>query len=269
MKVTLITGASGGIGEAIVKRLAERKQNLVLVARNGQKLEKQCKELGERFGINVQFILSDLSKPEAALQIFEETKMRGLEIEMLINNAGIGSGGEFVSISLQSELDLLQLNILSVIALTHLFLPGMQTRRSGIIVNIGSMAAFMPVPYMATYAASKAFVRSFTQAVTQECIPYNVRILLFCPGLTKTNFNNAAGIDNEKATGLSSDYDSAPSQTPEEVADELLKALDKSKHIAISGKLNRLSAGILTLLPNAFITNNIAKMYRKRLKINA
>jgi short-subunit dehydrogenase len=269
MKVTLITGASGGIGEAIVNRLAERNHNLILVARNAQKLESQCKNLIEKFGINAQFIAGDLSEPETPKRIFDETQKRGLEVEILINNAGIGSGGEFAALSLHQELSLLQLNVSSLVAITHLFLPGMQERRSGSIINIGSMAAFMPVPYMATYAASKAFVRSFTQALTQECTPYDINVMLFCPGLTKTNFNSAAGIDNEKGIGLGSDYNSAPSQTPEQVADELIGALDKGKHFLISGKMNRFGARMLALLPSPFITRNIAKMYRKRIKINA
>ncbi|TDQ11229.1 SDR family NAD(P)-dependent oxidoreductase [Pedobacter metabolipauper] len=267
MKVTLITGASGGIGEALVNRLAERKQDLLLIARNAEKLEEQCIQLSKRFGINAQFIAADLSKPDTAEQIFEETQMRNLEIDMLINNAGIGSGGEFSALSLRSELDLLQLNISSLVALTHLFLPQMQNRKSGTIVNIASMASFMPIPYMATYAASKAFVSSFTQAITQECIPYNVHVLLFCPGLTKTNFNAAAGIDNEKGAGLSSDYKNAPAQTPEQVADEAVKALDQRKQFAVSGRMNRLGANVLALIPNSFITRNFAKLYRKRLKM--
>lgn len=129
------------------------------------------------------------------------------------------------------------------------------------------MASFMPVPYMATYAASKMFVRSFTQAITQECIPYPIHVLLFCPGLTKTNFNSAAGIDNEKGGGLSSDYSSAPAQTPEQVADELLKALDKKRHFAVSGRMNRFAANLLAFIPNSFVTRNFAKLYRKRLKM--
>lgn len=267
MKVVLITGASGGIGEAIVNRLAERKLNLLLVARNAKKLEQQSLQLAERFGINVQFIASDLSKTGTPERIFEETQKRGLEIEMLINNAGIGSGGEFSSLTLQSELDLLQLNISSLVALTHLFLPQMQNRKSGTIINVASMASFMPIPYMATYAASKAFVRSFTEAVTQECTPYNVHMLLFCPGLTKTNFNQAAGIDNEKGAGLGSEYKNAPTQTPEQVADEMLKAFDQRKQFAVSGRMNRIAANMVALLPNSLLTRTFARLYRKRLKM--
>lgn len=268
MNITVITGASGGIGEVIVNRLAERKHNLLLIARNAEKLERQCTELAGKYGIDAQFIAADLSKPGTAIAIFEETQKRGLKIDMLINNAGIGSGGEFSSLALNAELDLLQLNISSLVGLTHLFLPQMQQRRNGTVVNIASMAAFIPVPYMATYAASKAFVRSFTEAVTQECKPYNVHMLLFCPGLTKTNFNKAAGIDNEKAIGLNSDYGNAPSQTPEQVAEELLNALDKKKNFAVSGRLNRFGAKLTALLPNALIAQNFAKMYRKKSGFN-
>ncbi len=263
MKVILITGASGGIGEALATKLAERKHNLLLVARNVGKLTIQCKQLTEKFGINAQFIVADLAKPEIAEQVFTETQRRGLEIEMLINNAGIGSGGAFSTLTLKSELDLLQLNISSLVALTHLFLPQMQKRKSGTIVNVASMAAFMPIPYMATYAASKAFVRSFTQAIAEECKPYHIHVMLLCPGLTKTNFNKAAGIENEKGKGLNTEYNRS-TQTPEQVAGEALNALDKRKHYVISGKKNRFGANIVALLPNAMITRSFAKSYRKR-----
>jgi len=267
MDVILITGASGGIGEAIVNRLAAGKHNLLLVARHAQKLEEQCGKLRTDFGIQADFIAADLSKADMAQQIFEETQNRGLKITMLINNAGIGSGGEFSAITLQSELNLIQLNISSLVALTHLFLPQMQNRKNGVIINVASMAAFMPIPYMATYAASKAFVRSFTQAITQECTPYNVHVMLFCPGLTKTNFNNAAGINNEIGKGLSSDYQNAPTQTPEEVADEVMNALNKKKQVAVSGKMNRIAANLVALLPNSFITRMFANSYSKKMKI--
>ena len=268
MNTTLITGATSGIGEALVYRLAAKKHNLLLVARNEPKLKKLCDELSNKQGIVAQYIVADLSKPNSAYRVFEESQNRGFSIALLVNNAGIGSGGEFSELTLKSELDMLQLNMLSLVALTHLFLPQMKQRKGGTIVNVASLAAFAPIPYMATYAASKVFVRSFTEAITQECLPYQVDIMLFCPGLTKTNFNSAAGIDNEKAGGLSSDYNSSPTQTPEEVADEMMKALEKKKHFAVSGRLNRLASTISALFPNRFIARFMAKSYRKKLKYN-
>lgn len=264
MKVVLITGASGGIGEAIANRLAERKHNLVLVARNESKLNALAEQLTKKHQISVDYISADLSKANAVQKIFEETQKRQLEIEMLINNAGIGSGGEFAALPLQSELAMLQLNISSLVALTHLFLQKMKTRRSGTIINVASMASFFPFPYMTTYSASKVFVRHFTQALTQECKPYNVHIMLLCPGLTKTNFNSAAGMENEIGKGLNAEYSSS-TQTPEQVADEMLKALDKRKHYIVSGRMNRMAAKLSALLPNAFLAKTFAKSYRKRL----
>lgn len=263
MKVTLITGASGGIGEALANKLAERKHNLLLVARKAEKLDKQCKQLTEKFGINAQFIAADLAKSETAEQVFAETQKRGLEIEMLINNAGIGSGGEFSQINLKSELELLQLNNSSLVALTYLFVQEMQKRKSGSIINVASLAAFMPIPYMATYSASKVFVRSFTEAITKECKPYNIHVMLLCPGLTKTNFNNAAGIENEKGKALNTEYNDS-TQTPEQVADEALKALDKGKHFIVSGTKNKWLANLVALIPNTIITKSFAKSYRKK-----
>ncbi|WP_031530263.1 SDR family NAD(P)-dependent oxidoreductase [Dyadobacter crusticola] len=265
MKYTLITGASGGIGEAVAKKLAEKKHNLILVARNEEKLSALSKQLQETHGIDATFIAADLARPDAPFQIFEETKNRNWEVDLLVNNAGVGSGGEFAALSLRSELDLLQLNNASLVAMTHLFMQPMRARKAGTIINVASMAAFIPVPYMATYAASKVFVRSFTEAVTQECKSYNVQVMLFAPGLTKTNFNAAAGINNEKGVGLSSDYKTAATQTPEQVADELVIALEAKKHFHISGGRNRFGARLATVLPNAMIARFMANSYRKKL----
>lgn len=262
MKTVLITGASGGIGEALAYKLAERKYNLLLLARNAEKLEKLCLQLSDKFGIETQFIAADLMKPETAEQVFAETQRRGLEIEMLINNAGIGSGGQFSDLSLKSELDLLQLNIISLVALTHLFLPQMQKRRKGTIINVASVAGFMPIPYMATYAASKMFVRSFTEAIAEECKPFNIHAMLLIPGLTRTNFNKAAGTEGRAA----SEYDNS-TQTPEQVADEVLKALDKRKYVIVSGKRNRLMTKLTALVPNSWITKRYAKAHLNNTKI--
>ncbi len=264
MKTILITGASSGIGEAMANKLAERKHNLLLVARNAEKLEKQCKQLADKFGIDVQFIAADLAKPGIAEQIFAETQQRGLEIEMLINNAGVGSGGALTDIALKSEMDLLQLNISSLVALTHLFLPQMQQRKSGSIINVASVAGFMPIPYMATYAASKMFVRSFTEAITEECKPYNIHVMLLSPGLTRTNFNHASGIEGVRPNV---EYDTASTQSPEQVADEALMALDKGKHFIVSGRRNRLVTKATALVPNTMITKIYAKSFLKKTRI--
>jgi len=264
MKTILITGASGGIGEAIATKLAERKYDLLLVARSAEKLKDKCAALSSEYGIKARFIAIDLASPDAASLVFKETQRLGIQIDMLINNAGVGSGGEFSKLNLRSELDLLQLNISSLVALTHYFLPQMRGRRSGTVINVASLASFIPIPYMATYAASKAFVRSFTQAMTQECEPYGIHILLFSPGLTKSNFNKAAGIENDIAIALNADYNNSSSQTPEEVANEMLTALDNGKHAMVSGKLNRLAANLTALVPDSFIARSFAKMYRKK-----
>jgi short-subunit dehydrogenase len=264
MKVVLITGASGGIGEAVVNKFAERCQNVLLVARNAQKLELQCSALKNAFGIEAHYIAIDLSKAEAPEQIFAEVQKRDLEIEVLINNAGIGSGGEFAGLELKAQLELIQLNVSSLVAMTRLFLPHMHKRQAGTIINMASMAAFMPIPYMATYGASKAFVRSFTEAITEECKPHGVRVILFSPGLTKTNFNSAAGIDNAIGKGLSSDYEGSSTQTPEEVAAEVMQAFDQHKTFAVSGWKNRLAARMTALVPNSMIAKRLAKMYKNK-----
>jgi short-subunit dehydrogenase len=262
MKVVLITGASSGIGEALVNKLAERKHNLLLIARNSDRLTIQAQQLAEKFNVEVQFIAADLSKPEAAAEIFAETQRRGVKVEMLVNNAGVGSGGQFSELSLKSELEMIQLNNSSLVAMTHFFLPQMQDRKTGTIVNVASMAAFMPVPYMAVYAASKVFVRSFTEAITEECKPYNIHVMLVSPGLTKTNFNRAAGIENEKGKALTA---GANQQTPEQVAAEILSGLDKKKYFVISGTTNKLGSRILAFIPNSVIARRMANSYRKKM----
>src|SRR5690606_33650099 len=140
----------------------------------------------------------------------------------------------------------------------------MKARKSGTIINVASMASFIPVPYMATYAASKVFVRHFTQALTQECKPYRVRVMLLTPGLTRTNFNGAAGIRNEIEKGLGTEYNGS-TQTADQVADELLKAFDKRKDYIVSGRMNRIAAGLSVLLPNAFAARSFAGSYRKKI----
>jgi len=160
MNATLITGASSGIGEAFARALAALGHNLLLVARSEDKLIGLCRELGSNSNIDCQHVTLDLSKPESPSRLFEETKARGLAIDLLINNAGFGSMGEFATQDPAHELNMIDLNVRSLVEMTYRFLQPMRERKSGAIINVASTAGFQPVPYMATYAATKAFVLS-------------------------------------------------------------------------------------------------------------
>jgi short-subunit dehydrogenase len=168
MKTTLITGASSGIGEVFARRLAERGENLLLVARSEDRLNALCNELGRARGVNCQTVALDLSEAGAARRLFEETQRRGLEVDTLVNNAGFGSMGDFMSLDVGRELNMIDLNVKSLVELTYLYLAPMRKRRRGHIINVASVAAFQPVPYMATYARPKAFVLSFSEALWDE-----------------------------------------------------------------------------------------------------
>lgn len=263
MNVTLLTGATSGIGEALAHQLAERKHNVLLVARNEQKLKKLCEELSNKNGIEAQYLVADLSKSHAPDEVFEEIQKRKLSVNVLVNNAGIGSSGEFVTNDLPSELDMVQLNIASLVALCRLFLPAMVKRKSGTLINVGSLASFFPSPYMTVYAASKAFVRSFTEALTEECKPYGVHVMLFCPGLTSTNFMKTPANDNEWGRTL---VKGAYTQTSEQVAAEMIQAMEKKKTLHISGRRNSLQMNLVrALLPNATIAKIFAERKRKEM----
>ncbi|HSK71253.1 MAG TPA: SDR family oxidoreductase, partial [Pyrinomonadaceae bacterium] len=225
MKVTLITGASGGIGETFARRLAREKHNLVLVARSEDKLAALCDELMLEHKIMAHYVAMDLIDFEADARLFKETEKHNLEVEWLINNAGYGSMGDFARLELENELEMISLNILALVALTHRYLPQMRERRRGTIINVSSTASFQPVPFMATYAATKAFVTSFTEAIAEENRPYGIKITALCPGPTETNFFNAAEIKPDVRETMFK----KGMQTPEEVVETALNAVQKGK----------------------------------------
>lgn len=243
-------------------QLAEKKHNLLLVARNEQKLKQQCRELSDKNGIEAYYIVADLIKSNTANDVFQETKKKNLLIDVLVNNAGVGSSGEFVKNDLRTELDILQLNNVSLVALCRLFLPEMVRNKSGSIINVGSMASFFPSPNMSVYAASKMFVLSFTEALTEECRPDGVHVMLFCPGLTSSNFMNTPGNNNEWGKVL---VVRANTQTPEQVATEMIRALEKKKTFHVSGRMNAVAAKAAALVPNAAIAKRFAQNKRKQM----
>ena len=255
MNTTLITGASSGIGAAFARKLAARGRNVLLVARSEDKLIALCNELGRLTSNRAQYIAHDLEQPDAAAQLFDETTKRELEIEMLINNAGFGSMGDFTKLDINRELEMIQLNIRALVNLTQRFLVPMRERKRGTIINVASTAAFQAVPYMATYAATKAFVLSFSEALWDENREHGVHVMALCPGVTETNFFQVAGIDRPPMRTI---------QTPEEVVDAALRGLSRKKSVVISGWANWLTTEAERFVPRSFVTKVAGKALRSR-----
>lgn len=263
MKVTLITGASGGIGEAFAHRLASENNNLLLVARNETKLQTLCNELIAKYPINAQYIAIDLSKHDADKTIFEESEKRDLQVDWLINNAGIGAGGDFLEYTLSEYLNMMHLNMDVMVGLCYRYLQQMRIRKNGIIINVGSMASFMPIPYMNVYAATKNFVRAFTEALAEENRPYNVQTMLLCPGATETGFFDAAQIGADRKSSFST----KKLETPKQVVESAMQGLKNKKITTISGFQNKLSKSILALIPINWGLKMYGNSMRKKLKI--
>lgn len=256
MTTSLITGASSGIGEAFARRLAGAGRDLFLVARSEDKLRSLCKELSEEHGIRADHAAIDLSVQGSDRELFETTESRGLEFDLLINNAGFGSMGDFAELDLARELEMIRLNITALVALTHRYLAGMRERRSGTIINVSSAASFQPVPFMATYAATKAFVTSFSEAIAEENRPFGIQVLALCPGSTSTNFFEASNIDRAlKIKGQ---------QTADQVVDTALAALNGRRVKVVSGWTNYLVASATNLIPNSLITRVVGRGLRSR-----
>lgn len=253
MNASLITGASSGIGEVFARRLAARGRNVLLVARSEEKLVTLCNELGRSNSIRAQHVALDLSLPESPARLFEETEKRGLSIDLLVNNAGFGSFGDFSKADLARELNMIDLNVESLVELTYRFLQPMRERKQGAIINVASTAAFQAVPFMATYAATKAFVLSFSEALWEENRPHGIKVMALCPGVTETNFFEAAHGQKPPARA---------SQTPEEVVETALRGLARGKSHIISGWINRAMTESERLVPRSLVTRMAGRMMR-------
>ena len=195
--LAVITGASGGIGLEFARLAARDGHDLVLVARSGAKLEEIAKELGRRHDVRASAVVADLAVPGAATTVFRS--LGGAPIDVLVNNAGVAGLGRFaVERSLADDLAMIQLDITSLVELTGLALPGMTERGQGGILNVASTAAYLPGPLQAVYFASKAFVKSFSEALTEECRGTGVRVTALCPGPVQTGFTAAAGLEGTR-----------------------------------------------------------------------
>ena len=258
MRTALITGASGGIGESFARRFAAQGENVVLVARSEAKLAALAGELGRKHAVAAEYVALDLTKPGASISLFEETERRGWRVETLINNAGFGAVGDFATIELERELQMIELNIEALVALTFHYLRPMRGRRSGQIINVASTAAFQPVPYMATYAATKAFVLSFSEALWEENRSFGIQVMALCPGVTDTNFFEAARSERPPGRIM---------QTPEEVVDAAFRGLVRRQSYVISGWPNYLLAQSERLVPRSLIARLIGRVMRPRYSV--
>ncbi|MEJ7713112.1 MAG: SDR family oxidoreductase [Pyrinomonadaceae bacterium] len=202
-----------------------------------------CNEIGREHKIVAQHVALDLSQRDAPLMLFEETNRRGIEVETLINNAGFGSFGDFLAQGLERELNMIDLNVTSLVALTHLYL-GPRARAGGAIINVASVAGFQPVPYMTTYAATKAFVLSFSEALWEENRRYGIEVMALCPGTTETNFFAAAQSKRPPGRVV---------QTPEQVVDAALRGLKSRQSTVVSGWSNMLVTSLGKFLPRSFV----------------
>jgi len=193
-RTALVTGASGGIGRALAELLAADGYDLVLVARQEEKLRDLADELAARHGTRSLVLALDLSRPDAPQAIADRVSAEGLDIDVLVNNAGFGGLGRFADRPLATDLAMIQVNVACLTALARLFLPGMLARQRGRILNVSSTAAFQPGPFMAVYYATKAYVQSFSEAVAAEVEGRGVTVTAFAPGPVRTGFQDAAGI---------------------------------------------------------------------------
>lgn len=250
-KTALITGASSGIGSAFARELGAKGSNLVLVARRLDRLENLASELTKQHGVKVSVVALDLTSESAISTLKSEIKNQGLKIDLLINNAGFGTSGGFETEDLARVFSEIDLNVKALVGLTHSFIHEMLDRKAGAVINVASTAAFQPVPTMAVYGATKAFVLSFSEALWAEYESRGVKVLALCPGATETDFFEIAG---SKGTG-------AKRQTPEAVAEFAISALStkNAKPSVVSGSRNR----VLSFMPRLVSRGLMSKLSKK------
>ena len=242
----LITGASSGIGAQLARYHAAKGGDLVLVARNKEALEKLQAELQTTHNVEAMIIVADLSQPKAAHRIFATTQKAGIQVEILINNAGFGGHGKFYARELAQDQAMMQVNMLSLVSLTHLYLQGMIARNAGKILHVASVAAFMPGPLQAVYYATKSFVVSFSQATAQELSHTNITSTALCPGTVATDFVKVANLE-----GLAA-WDKAASA--ESVAKCGYEAMLKGRLVVVNERsLHFLINWVIPLLPRKML----------------
>ena len=247
--VALITGASSGIGAEFARYHAKKGGDLVIVARRKEPLEDLKSELESAHGVTVTVIAQDVGSPDQAKGLFETIKAMGIDIDILINNAGFGGHGNFLDRDLQKDLAMIDLNVSALVTLTHLVGNDMKTRGGGKMLQVSSTASFLPGPQQAVYFATKAFVTSFSEAIDQEMRPHGITSTALCPGYVKTEFASVADLEG-------TDLVKQKGATAAEVAKVGYDAMMKGKLVAINE------------LPLAFVLNWVIPFAPRRLVLN-
>ena len=255
----LITGASAGIGEALARRLAARGFALVLSARRRQRLEALAAELGKRHGVAVEVIEADLSREGMPAEV-ARLAARGGDVDLLVNNAGAGAFGAFSDLPLDAQLGQIRLNLVALVELCGLLLPAMRARGRGAILNVASTAGFQPLAYNAVYAASKAFVVSFGEALAVELSGSGVQVVTFCPGVADTEFFAAA-----RRVGEAFRPSRLVAMSADRVADHAMRALDRRQALAFAGLRNWCTTFVVRLFPRAWVRVLAGRIFRRML----
>jgi len=252
-KYALITGATSGIGRELAKLFAKDQYNLVIVSRNQDELNNVSNELKMDYGINVVTIAKDLFDRNAGFEIYDEVKSKGIQVDVLVNDAGQGLYGEFVDTDINRELDIIQLNIASVVVLTKCFLKDMVARNDGKILNLASIASRLPGPFQSVYHGTKAFVLSFSEAIRDEVKDKNVVVTALMPGATDTDFFHKADMENSK---IVQDGKLADPATPAKDGYDALMA-DKDK--VVSGFMNKVQIAMSNITPDSMVSASMHK----------
>ena len=257
MPFALITGASKGIGRAIALELASRKHDILLVARTEGLLSDLSKSIRENYGVQCHRLAVDLTRPDAAEQIYGWCQSNNYPVDILVNNAGYGLSGSFESRPIGESLDMVNVNVTSVLKLIHLFLPQLKKQAKAYILNVASSAAYQSVPFLSAYAAAKSFILSFSRGLKYELRNSNVSVTVVSPGVTDTDFATRANV-NEKGLKAAEKI----SMKPEEVAKIAVDSMFRHKAERITGFITKATTFFVKLLPKSISEKTAAKFYQ-------
>jgi uncharacterized protein len=252
----LITGASQGLGRVFARALAARKQNVILVARSRDKLEKLAHELQRSQSVFAEVFEFDLASPSAGQRLAQQLSDRKLQVNLLVNNAGFGVRGEFQNLTLWRQMEMLSLNNAAVVELTYSLLPSLMEHPQAGIINVSSMAGFQPIPYASLYAATKSFLTSFSLGLQEELRSSRVSVVTLCPGRILADGRNGEGKNGNRRFGFI--Y-----QSPEDVVRDALESLAKGGGLVIPGFVNKLSIFAQRLIPRRAVPTLVARMSRQ------